>query len=409
MDKMTHWKRFTLLAACAAAVAAVATPLSWGGGSQTGSTIKIGFIGANGTPVANWPHAIAEAKAAVKGWNSRGGLHGHKLQLVYCNDKNDPNLGSACARQMVSEKVIAVVGGGAFASGAQITAILGRSGIPQIGWNPVSGPEFNAPNIFLMSGGTLNGYQIWLSYVGKNKDRYKVVQVSADNPGATGVRTILDATYKHAGGEYTSTVLVPATAADFAPLVQSATEGNPNSVFMLVGQEQASLFIHAAESASAGFLTYFLAGSSPAYATSTGVPAKIRTYGAFLPPTANNPLMAQFRRDMVAQQKTGDKDANYLFTSDVDFSTYLGFYVVDTLTKGMTDITAASLMKALRSAKDIDMKGVMPPWTPNKPGPKGLSRISNSAMYLYAYNSKGSPVPIIKKPVTLEEALAGKF
>src|SRR5437867_1744571 len=124
---MRYPLRWALLVACVAAVAAVATPLSWGGGSQKLSTIKVGFIGANGTAVANWPHATAEAKAAVRGWNSRGGLHGHKLELVYCNDKNDPNLGIACARQMVKEKVIAVVGGGAFASGAQITAILGKA------------------------------------------------------------------------------------------------------------------------------------------------------------------------------------------------------------------------------------------------------------------------------------------
>src|SRR4051812_10857911 len=94
------------VAVCAAAATAVPTSL---GSSDDSAPLKIGIIAPSRSPAFNLPTSIAAAKAGVRALNARGGLHGHKIDLVYCNDKNDANQAQACARQLVGDKVIAAI------------------------------------------------------------------------------------------------------------------------------------------------------------------------------------------------------------------------------------------------------------------------------------------------------------
>src|SRR3954454_18380192 len=53
-------------------------------GSANGPTVKLGFIGSLSGPVS-YPDRLANAEAAVMGYNARGGLLGHKVELVSCD------------------------------------------------------------------------------------------------------------------------------------------------------------------------------------------------------------------------------------------------------------------------------------------------------------------------------------
>ena len=61
------------------------------------ATVKLGVIAPEGVST-NYPGSQAAAKAAIAGLNARGGLSGHPVELVYCNDKGDPNIATQCAR-----------------------------------------------------------------------------------------------------------------------------------------------------------------------------------------------------------------------------------------------------------------------------------------------------------------------
>src|SRR5579862_5590927 len=75
------------------------------------SPVKIGLIVTLGTPAVNETYYVAADTAAIDDLNQSGGLGGHPVKLDVCNDGGDPNKTVACANQMVSDKVIAVVGG----------------------------------------------------------------------------------------------------------------------------------------------------------------------------------------------------------------------------------------------------------------------------------------------------------
>jgi len=65
----------------------------------------------------------------VKALNASGGLGGKQVRLVSCNDQNNPNQIALCARKMVTQKVVAVVGG-VMVNGPTATQILQPAGIP---------------------------------------------------------------------------------------------------------------------------------------------------------------------------------------------------------------------------------------------------------------------------------------
>jgi len=70
------------------------------------------------------------AKLAVEEINARGGVLGHRIVTTTGDDGCDPSMATAAASQLVSEEVIALVGG--YCSGATLPtlAIYGDAGIP---------------------------------------------------------------------------------------------------------------------------------------------------------------------------------------------------------------------------------------------------------------------------------------
>jgi hypothetical protein len=54
------------------------------------------------------------------------------------------------------------------------------------------------------------------------------------------------------------------------------------------------------------------------------------------------------------------------------------------------------------------MQQVIPPWTPDKPGPTGLGRLSNDAYYVVGYKD-GKANLITPKAVTQSDGAAGNF
>lgn len=387
-----------------AAVVCIAGAVSSATSAAKPSTIKLGLFAATGLPAGSNPQAVAGARAAVRALNAHGGLHGHPVQLVYCNHKNDPNLSLACARQMVSQHVAAMIGGFAFGDATMIP-ILAKAHIPLVGLNPLSSVALNSPNVYLFSGGSFIGFQIMMAYAAHHGGT--IADVVADNPTSAQLTKSLAATIKSAGGSFTSNVLVSPTQADYAPLAEAARKGNPNGVLLFLDQGQGLPFIQAAES-SGGFKSYYELNFQPSeIAKIGGAGNKIRTISAFPPFTSSNPMMKAFVRDLAAEKKSGDSDADIQKVDDISFSAWLATKVIDKLTAGMANITAVNLTNALNKAKNMNLGGVIPAWTPNKKGPTGLARVSNEAQYMLGYKN-GHTYQLTTKPVTLAQAIAGK-
>lgn len=373
-----------------------------GAKGPSGSAVTIGLIVPTDTPSTNQPGAIGATKAAIAAINAQGGINGHKAEFLYCNDKGDPNESTKCAREMATKKVLAVVGGSAL-NDKLIAPILEKSGIPMVGWDAYF--TYNAPNAYLYSGGNFFSNQWSSAY--SIRTGYKVSLVSVDNATGAGLRKILYDLAKRSGGKFVNTVLVPPNAADFGTYVAAARKNGANAVLLFTGLQQGAQFIQAAEQAGAPFKAYFKSAPDPTFVKTIGDAAdKLYTSGTF--PPANSPKLADFRSDMEAEAKRGDKNAGPDFYNEAAISPWLAVHTIAKVLADSPQVTSAGLTSALDSAKDIDMGGIIPPWTPSAPGPSdAFSRVSNTSLYLISFKG-GTPAVEIEPPLPLNDVIAGK-
>jgi ABC-type branched-subunit amino acid transport system substrate-binding protein len=397
------------------------TSTASGGGSTStaaadapgGTPIKIGMVAPTGTPAFNENFEIASVKAAVRGFNARGGIDGHPIELVYCNDKGDPNTTASCARQMISEKVSAVVGGALLNGGTVLTPTLQKAGIPQIGLTPISGAEYNAPNVYLFGAGGNLSHSVLAAFGATHKIPTAVV--ASDNPTAKPLVDALDGVMKAGGTAFTAHALVASNQADYAPLVQAASRNGTKGVLVFLGAEQATQFMSAAESQDSGFdwfTAYLWSKADADKLGGAGIFDRMITAQQFLPLTSENPVVKQYVADMKAEQDSGDGDAQIGAAGGQTSSItggWLAIYALDKILKqqNVTDISSANVVKALNATKDLDMQGVMPPWTPNAAGPKGMVRAANDKFYLIGWKNE-EPYLLLKDPVSVADVFAGK-
>src|SRR4051812_22215869 len=105
---------------------------------EPGTPIKIMAFGTFQSQSLNLDQARAGVEAHVKVLNETGGVAGHEIDVVVCNDNFDPNTAAACARQAVDEGVVAIVGpASGYASSA--LPILEEAKIPYLNGSGAGG------------------------------------------------------------------------------------------------------------------------------------------------------------------------------------------------------------------------------------------------------------------------------
>jgi branched-chain amino acid transport system substrate-binding protein len=110
--------------------------------NQSLSPAVVGFINQDAGSAAAYPEGKAAALAAASYINDYlGGVGGHPLKLDTCSTDGTLTSDQNCAQEMVSDKVTYVQSGISFNSYAW-DSILGPAGIPIVGFNPFTGPEY---------------------------------------------------------------------------------------------------------------------------------------------------------------------------------------------------------------------------------------------------------------------------
>ncbi|MFJ3900278.1 ABC transporter substrate-binding protein [Streptomyces sp. NPDC090025] len=104
------------------------------------------------TRATNMPGMPAMAQAYARWVNANGGIDGHQLRILTCNDQNTNAGASACARRAVKEGAVAVVGSYS-QFGRAFMAPLEAAGIPYIGGYGISDDEFSSPLSYPVNGG----------------------------------------------------------------------------------------------------------------------------------------------------------------------------------------------------------------------------------------------------------------
>jgi ABC-type branched-subunit amino acid transport system substrate-binding protein len=104
------------------------------------------------TAATNKAGMPAMAQAYARWVNAHGGINGHKLRVLTCNDHNDTVEAAKCARRAVSENAVAVVGSYS-QHGRSFLPPLQAAGIPYLGGYGVTNDEFTSPLSYPVNGG----------------------------------------------------------------------------------------------------------------------------------------------------------------------------------------------------------------------------------------------------------------
>jgi branched-chain amino acid transport system substrate-binding protein len=196
----------------------------------TGTPVKIGLISDGGSgAIGTAPLVEQGAKMAVAFANAyRGGLAGHPIDLVICENQETPAGGQACANQMVQDHVIAVAVPFTGQGAAEVPTIT-KAGIPYITLSGASTQELTTPGAFDLTGGypaTLGAFALSAKHQGYSKFAMLVSNVPA---AITGAEQLGGLVFGHAGVGYKVIPVNPGTA-DMTPQLQAAVSWGAKAI-----------------------------------------------------------------------------------------------------------------------------------------------------------------------------------
>ncbi len=326
------------------------------GAHLTGAPVKLMIIAPTETQTTNFPELPAAARAAARAINERGGIKGGRVEIVYCNDKNDPAAGEACARKAVEEKVAAVVGMSSPISSSKIQETLDTAGIPSIAASPIAKTAFTSPYAFNVDGGTTATYPACgdvLKLAGATK--HAIVRYNSES--TANVLPLIEKGTKGAGLEQTGVdIRISSTATDYSAFARMVKDSGADGISMLLPENQAAQMIKTlwdqgvkVKICAADNLVSekTLAGLGEAASGVVGV--------GFVPLSSDHEDVVEFRAEMKAQEDGGDETAKADRLREGAYRAWVGPRIVERLAGSIEgEVTAESLVKALNAASDVD-------------------------------------------------------
>jgi len=403
MARILHTAALAL--ALTGTLAASACSGSSDGAGKDADAIKIMTTGPIETAAVNLPSIKVGAQVAVDEINAKGGVNGHKFELIVCNDNNDPNTAVGCARRAVKEKVVALVGG---FSGfePQVLPILERAGIPWVGNTAV---QNSTSKIYYMLGG--EGAALAFAMAGALSDPARgCTQISAvaeNSPSSKAAVQLFQLGVDAAGGKNGKPAYSAEATADWGPAVAAAIDNGSNCLGLLGSPQNTPKIITAVKQSGEDVTTIVPQSLFPdqsVAAMGKAANGVILTSG-YLPFTADSPTVRNLKK--LAQKKMKDVPLD-----GVLMSTYASVNVVAEAAKNLDDVTPKSLTGALQDLKGYDTGlGPVVDFTQGNPT-KLFSRIFNTKVFLLeAENGKtvlAQPKPLDTKSAFDALASAGK-
>jgi branched-chain amino acid transport system substrate-binding protein len=114
--------------------------------------------------------SLAGAADGFEAWaaytNAHGGILGHPVKIIRCNDQGTPDGNTACARQLIQNpSVLAVAGSESPVIAAAGEPLLSAAGLPYVCGNPLAPPEFQGSSAYCITGGPAAEYAALVSYL----------------------------------------------------------------------------------------------------------------------------------------------------------------------------------------------------------------------------------------------------
>jgi ABC-type branched-subunit amino acid transport system substrate-binding protein len=379
-------RRGTLVCAATAVVAVVLSALAPAAGAVPAAasgkkTVRIMVAGSFTTSQSGAflvPEAVDGAKGRIQAANKAGEVKGVNVVVDVCDDKADPNVGTKCTDQAVSNGDVAVIF--SFGTSAAGAPVLTAANIPMIGLT-----DLNAANAFPLEAGNLEFAGIGAilvqggcKKVGTIRGDIAATQSFANNigQGATASK-----------GQYVGDAAVSLATPDYSPALATLTSKGAQCIGAVISPTQVGQLFAAISGTGKQMPVGMVSGSLPPDVLKTlGTQAD----GAILVTSTRSAtdVSVPAVRTMDAEIKKVNKSAN------------LGTYAVNAWTAaalivhGMQDVTGAitgpSLLAAMNKFQGVDV-GTIAPYTTTVPNSTpGQSRVFDTSVIGYKI-TKGVP------------------
>jgi ABC-type branched-subunit amino acid transport system substrate-binding protein len=285
--------------------------------------------------------------------------------------------------------------------------ILGDAGIPRVGINQNAVAEWQSPVSFSLSAGPV------AAFVGMGADlikagHTKLAEVIVQTPQSPTVKALLNPGFKSLGGEIVTEVFIPPGTSDYSQYVAAATKDGATAALMLVDYPQAAPFMDAMSQLNSKLVlgigaSSFTLDNWKKYSRYTTKAAISDAYPNVTSSPKQFPGVKQFAADM----KAGGINLNQLKGQAT--GSWLSVLAFKTVVEGAKPATvdAASTLAALKAAKNVDLQGMIPPWTPSATDPSPIfTQVSNPYMYDQKFN--GKTVQTLMPPTNVMNILNAK-
>jgi branched-chain amino acid transport system substrate-binding protein len=393
-----------------ALVAAIAMPLnaataSTRSASASGPVVKVGMIYSLTGPLASAPEVKDALVASIAAFNKRGGVGTNhaRLQADVCDSKSDANGEVACARQMVDDGVAATLNDLTFNNPAGVNDVLEKAGIPRIGIGGTDISEFQSSVSYPISAGVIAAY-LGTAVGFKQDGNTKICLMRTDAPTGATFKGFLAPSFTAIGINIACDVAVATGSTDYSPYIAQIQQENPDAVLISHTDSVTTQLISAMAQLNAKIP---MGGNPGSFTLDTLRKYEDITKGTVLSDSfpypaqvnvKNFPGLKQYFADMKA---SGNKTLSQAKLKTTDFAPWISTLAFVNVTKGLDSFTPATVVGALKTAKDVDLLGLTPPWTPSTPGFSVFKSSSNHYVYISRFDGKN--VVTNKTPVDVTQ------
>jgi branched-chain amino acid transport system substrate-binding protein len=401
--------RRALLAVLVVSLAAIVVPFGSASASApaaaaNGPVVKVGMINAVSGPIAN-PDVKEAFLAAIAAFNKRGGAGTNhaKLQADVCDSRDDANGEVTCARQMVSDGVVATLNDLTFNNPAGVVDILQKAGIPRIGIGGTDISEFTSSVSYPISAGVIAAYLG--TAVGFKQDGHtKICLMRTDASTGATFKGFIAPSFTAIGVDIGCDVAVATGATDYSPYIAEVQRGNPQAILISHTDAVTTQLIGAMAQLNAKIP---LGGNPGSFTLDTLRKYPSITKGTVLSDSfpypaqvnvKNFPGLKQYFADMKASK---NKDLSAAKLKAADFSPWISTLAFVNVTKNLNSFSPQTVVQALQTAKDVDLLGLTPAWTPSTPGFSVFKSSSNHFVFVSRFNGKN--VVTAKQPIDVTQ------
>ena len=342
----------------------------------------------NGT-ITSFPEIQAADEAAAKQINSEGGLKGHPIQVITCNDQGSVNVDEQCAEQAVSDGVIASVG--SYSTDSNVWyPIFAKTGIINLAESTLAtAVDFTSPLAYPITAGTAVEFTAQ-GVLAAREGCTKLAVLSPDTPlvlatlhgalvGAQSVnRKIAD-----------NVISIAYPVADYAPLISQAIADGDNCVIGATPGSDAPRLMTAIQQSGHPFKVFGIAAQFPPseLTGALGTFSNGKIFTTTPQAVANSdPALVKITKAIKAEDHSAALD-------DESLQAWAGMQILKMVSADMTTFTSKALAAALVKIGTINM-GYYAPFSFAKPlGIPGYNRMFNLGLYGEKYDD-GQFVPV---------------